>query len=121
MTVVAAAASSATSDATGGMLAPPAAGATADIRGERASADGAAPGAPAVTEHAELGPHSELVVMAKEVVGHTPRDRAGLADQVASTRGGGTAIPDADRSFFESRFGEGFGDVQIHTGATRRG
>lgn len=115
-TVVAAAASPAAGNATGGTPVTSAAGAPPDVRGEKATADGEAPGTGAVTDHAQLGAHSELVVMAKEMAANTPRDRAGLADQVASTRGGGKAMPDAERSFFERRFGESFGDVQIHTG-----
>lgn len=120
-TVVAAVASSASGDANGGIALSGAAGAAADVRDEGTAAHGEATGTPGVMKHAQFGPHGELVVMAKEVAGQTPRDRGGLADQLTSTRGGGEAMPEGERSFFESRFGENFGDVQIHAGSDAAG
>jgi len=105
-------------DAPGAMLAG-AAGSAAGPSDGGAAADGRGhtPSPPA----SRLGPHDELVVMAKELAGHVPRDHAGLADQVSSVQGGGAALPGAERTFFESRFGESFGDVRIHTGGDAAG
>jgi hypothetical protein len=35
---------------------------------------------------------------------------------INSQRGSGSALPAGERSYFESRFGRGFGDVRVHTG-----
>jgi hypothetical protein len=111
-TVVAVVTSPAAADAGGGVT---------DAQGGGILADGGAPTTPALVSTSKLGPHDELVVMAKELAGHVPRDRAGLADQVVSARGSGAAMPEAERSFFESRFGENFSDVRIHTGGEAAG
>lgn len=41
---------------------------------------------------------------------------ANLTTQVLSLRGGGRALPEAERAFFEPRFGVDFSAVRIHTG-----
>jgi len=104
-----------------GAAGAPGAGSAADAPNDGSAADATAPAGPASAKAPRLGPHEELTVMAKEVAGHAPRDRAGLADQVASTRGGGDALPETERTFFESRFGQSFGDVRIHTGSEAAG
>jgi hypothetical protein len=38
------------------------------------------------------------------------------ADRIASTRGGGSPLPESSRSFMESGFGMDFSQVRIHTG-----
>jgi hypothetical protein len=38
-----------------------------------------------------------------------------LAGSLAGTRGGGSPLPDATRSFMEPRFGHDFGSVRVHT------
>lgn len=104
-----------------GVAAADAGGGATDAHGGETMADGGPPSTPAPVSTSRLGPHDDLVVMAKELAGHVPGDRAGLADQVVSTRGGGEAMPEAERSFFESRFGENFTDVRIHTGGDAAG
>jgi hypothetical protein len=39
-----------------------------------------------------------------------------VTDRIASTRGGGSPLPESSRSFMESRFGMDFSQVRIHTG-----
>ncbi|MBL8148009.1 MAG: DUF4157 domain-containing protein [Anaerolineae bacterium] len=39
-----------------------------------------------------------------------------LEGQIQSQKGGGQAMDNGDRSFFESRFGQDFSDVKVHTG-----
>lgn len=40
----------------------------------------------------------------------------GVTEQIASTRGGGSPLPESSRSFMESRFGTDFSHVRVHTG-----
>lgn len=40
----------------------------------------------------------------------------GLIAQINTSRGSGRPLPDSALSFFESRFGHGFGQVRVHTG-----
>jgi hypothetical protein len=39
-----------------------------------------------------------------------------LEGQIGSQKGGGSAMDSGDQSFFESRFGQDFSDVKVHTG-----
>jgi hypothetical protein len=41
----------------------------------------------------------------------------GLAARIAGLRGGGAPLPEAERAFFEPRFGHDFARVRVHTGA----
>lgn len=50
-----------------------------------------------------------------ESSGHTAS--TALSNQIASTRGGGNALPESTRNFMESRFAADFSDVRIHTGS----
>jgi hypothetical protein len=38
----------------------------------------------------------------------------GVENQIGSMKGGGQALPGETQSFFESRFGQDFGDVRVH-------
>jgi len=47
--------------------------------------------------------------------GHTIDDDSEVARQVRQARSGGRQLPAETRSFFESRMGQDFGDVRVHT------
>lgn len=59
----------------------------------------------------------EQEVRRKEVSGATPEVTAGTEAGVSSLRGGGKSLAEAERAFFEPRFGRDLGGVRIHTGA----
>jgi hypothetical protein len=42
---------------------------------------------------------------------------SGVESSIQSQKGGGQALPDSSRGFFESRFGYDFGNVRVHTGS----
>lgn len=41
---------------------------------------------------------------------------AGVEKQISGMKGGGQALPESARDFFEPRFGQDFSDVRVHTG-----
>ena len=51
----------------------------------------------------------------KERAGATPHVTPEVASGIQSIRGGGQALSESSRSFFESRFGKNFSDVRIHS------
>ena len=52
----------------------------------------------------------------KSVTGDVPEVTSDLESTIESRRGGGQALPDSARDFFEPRFGQDFSGVNIHTG-----
>ncbi len=59
----------------------------------------------------------EEPAQAKHVSNKSPPMTLGLQDRIQSMRGGGRPLPRSARSFFEPRFGRGFGNVRVHTGS----
>lgn len=55
---------------------------------------------------------------AKEMASTTPQVSANVESNIRSMRGGGNALDDSTRGFFESRFGYDFGGVRVHTGTS---
>jgi hypothetical protein len=49
--------------------------------------------------------------------GRTLDDDSEVAQQVRRARSGGRRLPQGTRSYFESRMGQDFGDVRVHTGS----
>jgi hypothetical protein len=56
-------------------------------------------------------------VSRKEQSAVAPTVTPSIAANINALRGGGSALPDASRAFFEPRFGADFGGVRIHTDA----
>jgi hypothetical protein len=63
----------------------------------------------------DAAPEEEL--MMKSATGDVPDVSDDTESQIESMRGGGHSMPDNTRGFFESRFGQDFSGVNIHTGA----
>jgi Domain of unknown function (DUF4157) len=55
-------------------------------------------------------------VQASAQPGHIPQVTPDLAGRIAALRGAGQALPHAERSFFEPRFGHDFSGIRVHTG-----
>lgn len=64
---------------------------------------------------ADEGRDDEAVQRA--AAGAVPQVTPELAARIAAVRGGGEALPRAERAFFEPRFGRDLGGVRVHTGA----
>ena len=62
-------------------------------------------------------PEDEEALQAEELEGKTPEVSASLEGRIASLNGGGSALPESARSFFEPRFGSDFRAVRVHTDA----
>jgi hypothetical protein len=54
-------------------------------------------------------------IQAKEESGQTPKVTAELEEQLQASQGRGQPLPEETRSFMESRFGQDFGQVRVHT------
>jgi len=57
----------------------------------------------------------EETVQTKEVPGQSPEVTPEFESRIQSLRGGGQALPEAAREFFEPRFGHDFSQVRLHT------
>ncbi len=55
-------------------------------------------------------------IQKKEIAGSGTVVSDSVNNQIASTRGSGSALDNSTKSFMESRFGADFSDVRIHTG-----
>ena len=64
----------------------------------------------------DLDEPKEEIVQAKESVGETPQVTTGIEERLAARRGQGEPLPETTRSFMETRFGQDFGQVRVHTG-----
>lgn len=62
-------------------------------------------------------PEEEETLQAEELEGKAPEVNASLESRIDSLKGGGAALPDAARSFFEPRFGSDFSAVRVHNDA----
>jgi hypothetical protein len=62
-------------------------------------------------------PEEEEELQAKEQTGRTPQVAPDVAANIRSLKGGGQPLTDSARSFFETRIGQDFSQVQIHTDA----
>ncbi|MGB5633046.1 MAG: DUF4157 domain-containing protein [Waterburya sp.] len=56
-------------------------------------------------------------VQAKEQMGHVPAVTPSLEARLNASKGGGEQLSEETRGFMESRFGQDFSGVQVHTGS----
>ena len=78
---------------------------------------------PAIVQRAALGEKDELAAKriqraadGQDLMGSFDVEGE-LEGQIQSQKGGGQALDSGDQSFFESRFGQDFSDVKVHTGS----
>ncbi len=60
-------------------------------------------------------PEQEELLQTKATPGHTPQVTPNVAAKIQSLKGGGLPLSPNQRSFFESRMGQDFSGVRIHT------
>jgi hypothetical protein len=60
----------------------------------------------------------DATVQPKAENGRAGADASGIESRILGLRGTGQPLPDASRSFFETRFGHDFGQVRVHHGDT---
>ncbi|HEX3126493.1 MAG TPA: DUF4157 domain-containing protein [Thermoanaerobaculia bacterium] len=72
--------------------------------------------APAVQRKCAHCEEEEKNLQAKEEPGQVPALSPDAESRIQGLRGGGSPLPDGVRSYFEPRFGHGFGGVRVHTG-----
>ncbi len=63
----------------------------------------------------QVDEEEEEVLLAKQVSGQTPDVTPELEVRIRSLQGGGQPLPEAERAFFEPRFGYDFSRVRLHT------
>lgn len=62
-------------------------------------------------------PPGEETLQAEDAGGKTPEVTSAIENRIDSLKGGGAPLPQADRSFFEPRFGSDFSAVRVHSDA----
>ncbi len=61
----------------------------------------------------------EEILQAKEIPGQTTEVTSDVQARINAMQGGGQALPNSERAFFESRLGHNFGRVRVHTTTPR--
>ncbi len=67
-------------------------------------------------EKAQRKPLASFIQKKQSLINNNAVASDSISNQIQSTKGGGNSMPDATKSFMESRFGADFSNVNIHTG-----
>ena len=71
---------------------------------------------PLVQRQSEEEGGEEEFIQTRELPGQSPEVIPTFSSRIQSLKGGGQALPESTRAFFEPRFGHDFSNVRVHTG-----